>query len=118
MTLVREVNYAQAFSFKYSPRPGTPGADMDDQVPEDVKSGRLQQLQALLTEQQSGFNSSCDGRTFDLLLEKPGRHEGQLVGRSPYLQPVHLEADRSQIGEVVRVKVDAIGANSLSAHIV
>ncbi len=118
MDLVRQVNYAQAFSFKYSPRPGTPGADMEAQVPEEVKSVRLTRLQALLSEQQTRFNASCAGLTLDLLLEKPGRHPGQIVGRSPYLQPVHLDADRSQIGDIVPVHIDAIGANSLSAHIV
>ncbi|MEM7427799.1 MAG: tRNA (N6-isopentenyl adenosine(37)-C2)-methylthiotransferase MiaB [Pseudomonadota bacterium] len=118
MELVRQVRYAQAFSFKYSPRPGTPGADLTDQVAEEIKSERLARLQALLGEHQAGFNAACEGRTFDLLLEKPGRHPGQLVGRSPYLQPVHLDAGRAQIGEIVPVHIDAIGANSLSAHIV
>ncbi len=118
MKIVRDVEYAQAFSFKYSPRSGTPGADLADQVPEDVKSERLARLQSLLTEQQTAFNAACGGRTFDILLEKPGRHPGQLVGRSPYLQPVHVEASASQIGNIVPVRIDSVTSNSLSAHIV
>ncbi|NNF79615.1 MAG: tRNA (N6-isopentenyl adenosine(37)-C2)-methylthiotransferase MiaB [Rhizobiales bacterium] len=118
MKIVRDVNYAQAYSFKYSPRPGTPGADLETQVPEEVKSQRLQRLQALLGEQQTAFNVSCTGQKFDLLLEKPGRYPGQLVGRSPYLQPVHVTDTNAAIGDIVPVHIDAIGANSLSAHIV
>ena len=87
-------------------------------MPEEVKSERLQRLQALLGDQQSAFNASCAGQTFDLLLEKPGRHPGQLVGRSPYLQPVHVANTNASIGDIVPVHIDAIGANSLSAHIV
>ncbi|MCP5080085.1 MAG: tRNA (N6-isopentenyl adenosine(37)-C2)-methylthiotransferase MiaB [Alphaproteobacteria bacterium] len=118
LKIVRDVNYAQAYSFKYSPRPGTPGADLEAQVPEEVKSERLQRLQALLGEQQTAFNASCAGQKFDLLLEKPGRYPGQLVGRSPYLQPVHVTNTNAAIGDIVPVHIDAIGANSLSAHIV
>ena len=118
LKIVRDVNYAQAFSFKYSPRPGTPGADLEGQVPEEVKTERLHRLQALLSEQQSAFNAACAGQRFDLLLEKPGRHPGQLVGRSPYLQPVHVDNTTASIGDIVPVHIDAIGANSLSAHIV
>ncbi len=118
LKIVRDVNYAQAFSFKYSARPGTPGAELEGQVPEEVKSERLARLQALLSEQQSAFNASCAGQKFDLLLEKPGRHPGQLVGRSPYLQPVHVANTTASIGDIVPVHIDAIGANSLSAHIV
>ncbi len=118
LDLVRTVGYAQAYSFKYSPRPGTPAGERPDQVPEAVKSERLQRLQALLASQQKAFNRAMLGKTFDVLLERPGRHPGQLVGRSPYLQAVHLEADKTRIGELVKVCVDAVGANSLSAHIV
>ena len=75
----------------YSPRPGTPAADMDDQVPEEEKSERLQRLQALITRQQREFNAGFAGRTLDVLLEKPGRLSGQLVGRSPYLQAVQVD---------------------------
>ena len=118
MQLVREVTYAQAFSFKYSPRPGTPAAGHDAQVPEPVKAGRLAQLQALLSVQQAAFNEACVGRTLDVLLEKPGRKQGQLVGRSPYLQSVFLDAPGRRIGNTVRVEITATGPNSLTGHMV
>jgi tRNA-2-methylthio-N6-dimethylallyladenosine synthase len=114
--LVREVRYAQAFSFKYSPRPGTPAADLP-QLPEEVKSDRLRRLQALLSEQQAQFNSSCIGRTLPVLLERQGRYAGQLVGRSPYLQPVHLAGEELNKGDLVDAVIIGIGANSLSAQL-
>jgi len=86
-------------------------------VPEDVKSERLARLQNLLNEQQLQFNQNCIGNEFDLLLERPGRQEGQLVGRSPYLQSVFIDANDHKIGEIVRVCVDNVGPHSLSAHI-
>ena len=113
MTLVREVGFAQAYSFKYSPRPGTPAETMDDQVEEAVKTERLHALQALLVEQQADFAASLVGRTLPVLFERPGRKPGQIVGRSPYLQPVHLDADRARIGEIVDVTITATGRNSL-----
>ncbi|MEE4235909.1 MAG: tRNA (N6-isopentenyl adenosine(37)-C2)-methylthiotransferase MiaB [Anderseniella sp.] len=116
--LVRQVTYAQAFSFKYSPRPGTPAAGRDHQLPEEVKSVRLARLQALLLEQQAGFNAACIGRTLDVLLEKPGRKPGQLVGRSPYLQSVFVDAGNRAIGDIVRVEISATGPNSLTGHMV
>jgi tRNA-2-methylthio-N6-dimethylallyladenosine synthase len=118
MQLVRGVTYAQAFSFKYSPRPGTPAAGHHGQVPEDVKSDRLARLQALLGAQQADFNNACVGRTLDVLLEKPGRKAGQLVGRSPYLQSVFLEAGHRTIGETVRIEITGTGPNSLTGHMV
>jgi len=118
LALVKAVGYAQAYSFKYSPRPGTPAAERADQVPDAVKADRLQRLQHLLNSQQRAFNQAMLGTRFDVLLERPGRHRGQLVGRSPYLQAVHLDAGQARIGEIVPVVVDAIGANSLSAHII
>jgi tRNA-2-methylthio-N6-dimethylallyladenosine synthase len=118
MRLVEAVGYASAFSFKYSPRPGTPAADMDDQVPEEVKSERLARLQDLLNRQHRQFMESCLGREMDILIEKPGRHPGQLSGRSPYLQAVHIDESRYAIGDMVRVCIDGVGANSLSAHTV
>ncbi|HFC05018.1 MAG TPA: tRNA (N6-isopentenyl adenosine(37)-C2)-methylthiotransferase MiaB [Rhizobiales bacterium] len=118
LALVREVTYAQAYSFKYSVRPGTKAADMDEQIPEEVKSERLARLQILLNEQQLAFNTACMGRHFDLLLERPGRQEGQLIGRSPYLQAVHIDANGHKIGEIVPVCVDNVGPHSLSAHII
>jgi tRNA-2-methylthio-N6-dimethylallyladenosine synthase len=113
MRLVRKVPYAQAFSFKYSPRPGTPGAEMESQVPESVKDERLQRLQALLAEQQRGFAQSLVGSEIDLLLEKSGRQAGQLVGRSPWLQPVIVDERAGEIGDIIRVRIAQAGSNSL-----
>ena len=113
LSLIDEVGFSGSYSFKYSPRPGTPGADMDDQVPEDVKSERLQRLQDAIDRQQEAFNQSCVGRTFDVLFEKPGRHNGQLVGRSPYLQPVPVVAPSSLIGEIAAVTITEVLGNSL-----
>ena len=115
--LVGEIFFAQAFSFKYSPRPGTPAASLTDQVPDPVKSERLAQLQQLLARQQREFNDACVGRRLPVLLEKPGRHPGQLIGRSPYLQSVHLDADEHWIGEIVPVRISGAGQNSLSGSL-
>ncbi|MCJ8237103.1 tRNA (N6-isopentenyl adenosine(37)-C2)-methylthiotransferase MiaB [Peteryoungia algae] len=117
MTLVREVNYAQAYSFKYSTRPGTPGADLPDHVAEDVKTERLARLQALLLDQQQSFMQSMIGKTIDLLLEKPGRMPGQLIGRSPWLHSVNVDAKSSQIGDIIQVRITAAGPNSLFAEV-
>jgi tRNA-2-methylthio-N6-dimethylallyladenosine synthase len=117
LDLVDEIGFAQGFSFKYSPRPGTPAATMPKQVPDQVKAERLAELQALLTEQQQRFNDECIGRTLTVLLEKPGRHPRQLVGRSPYLQSVHLDADGIGIGEIVLVTISGAGPNSLSGRL-
>jgi tRNA-2-methylthio-N6-dimethylallyladenosine synthase len=112
LALVRAVGFAQAFSFKYSPRPGTP-ASSARQVPETVKDERLQTLQALLSEQQESFNRACAGRTFPVLFEKPGKKPGQAVGRSPYLQPVHVEGALPLTGEIHDVRIAAVLPNSL-----
>lgn len=117
LAVAREARYAGAFSFKYSPRPGTPAADRADQVPEDVKSDRLARLHALLGTQQKDFNQACLGRDMAILLEKPGRHPGQLIGRSPYLQSVYIDARGYSIGDMVNVTIDGVGSNALSAHI-
>jgi tRNA-2-methylthio-N6-dimethylallyladenosine synthase len=116
LDIVRQTNYAQCYSFKYSMRPGTPGADMDNQVDEDVKNDRLARLQALLNEQQLAFNKSCVGKTIEVLLEKPGRNAQQLIGRSPWLQSVVVPASCGQIGELVTVVVTQNNANSLLAE--
>ncbi|HHS82667.1 MAG TPA: TRAM domain-containing protein, partial [Devosia sp.] len=116
LSLVQEVGYASAYSFKYSPRPGTPGAALKDQVEGALADERLQQLQALIRQQQQAFNQRCKGRTLDVLLEKPGRREGQLAGRSPYLQAVHLQAPASAIGSIVPVHIRAVGPNSLEGE--
>ena len=117
LSVVREARYASAFSFKYSPRPGTPAAERADQVPDEIKSDRLARLQAVLGAQQQAFNQACLNREMAILLEKPGRHAGQLVGRSPYLQSVYIDAGTHGIGDMVNVTIDAVGSNSLSAHI-
>jgi tRNA-2-methylthio-N6-dimethylallyladenosine synthase len=114
MKLVEEIGFAQAYSFSYSIRPGTPSAAMENQVPEDVKNERLQRLQAVLNAQQIAFNRAMIGRVLPVLLEKPGKRAGQLVGRSPYLQAVHVMADPSEIGRVVDLRIDDIGHFSMS----
>ena len=127
MALVRDVNYAQAYSFKYSPRPGTPASVNTDQVPEEVKSERLQALQALLNEQQMTFNQAFVGKTMDVLLERDGKEDNQLVGRSPYLQAVHVSLNDMHSaldgasecsytdfkGRIVPVTIAEAGPNSL-----
>ena len=113
LSLLDEVGYAGAFSFKYSPRPGTPAADMPDLVPEAVKSERLYRLQAAIDRHQAAFNARCLGRSFEVLFEKTGRHAGQIVGRSPYLQPVQVMAPPTMIGDIAAVTISDIGANSL-----
>ncbi|QDC02821.1 tRNA (N6-isopentenyl adenosine(37)-C2)-methylthiotransferase MiaB [Mesorhizobium sp. 8] len=113
--IVREVGYASAFSFKYSPRPGTPGAEMDGHVAEQVKDERLQRLQALLVEQQQAFTVSMVGRTMPTLIEKPGRQAGQRVGRSPWLQPVIVDEKAGGIGDIIEVRITEAGYNSLHA---
>ena len=115
MRLIRDIGYAQAFSFKYSPRPGTPGADMADQVPDALKSERLQRLQALLAGQQAAFMQGLEGKTISVLLEKPGREFGQIAGRSPWLQPVVCSETVGKIGDIVNVRISRASANSLLA---
>jgi tRNA-2-methylthio-N6-dimethylallyladenosine synthase len=116
MRLVAEIGYASAFSFKYSPRPGTPGADMEGHVDEAVKSERLQRLQALLRTQQEAFAASLVGQTISVLIERPGRYAHQLAGRSPFLQPVVLPAEIGSIGDIVEVTIEATLPNSLLAR--
>jgi tRNA-2-methylthio-N6-dimethylallyladenosine synthase len=117
LDLVTTVGYASAYSFKYSRRPGTPAAALPGQVDESVKNDRLQRLQTLLENQQRAFNAKQIGRVLPILLEKPGRRAGQVIGRSPYLQSVHCEAPLSQIGEIVSVEIIDAGHNSLSARL-
>jgi tRNA-2-methylthio-N6-dimethylallyladenosine synthase len=115
--LVEAVGYAQAYSFKYSPRPGTPGAVMPRQVPEDVKDERLQRLQTLLRKQQSAFNRACIGRRLGVLLDRRGRRDGQFVGRSPYLQAVHVDAPADLFGTIVEVDVNSATLSSLGGAV-
>jgi tRNA-2-methylthio-N6-dimethylallyladenosine synthase len=111
--LVSEVGFSGAFSFKYSPRPGTPGADMTGQIDEGVKSERLARLQRAIDQSQAAFNHGCLNRTLSVLFERPGRYSGQLVGRSPYLQPVQAAAPATLIGEIAAVTITEISSNSL-----
>ena len=112
LRLMSEVGFASAYSFKYSPRPGTLAADMD-QLPEAVKDERLQRLQCDVERHQAAFMARCRGMTFDVLFEKPGRHPGQIVGRSPYLQPVPVIAPAALIGEIAPVTITEVRTNSL-----
>jgi tRNA-2-methylthio-N6-dimethylallyladenosine synthase len=118
LDLIEAVGFAGAFSFAYSPRPGTPAAEMDGQVPDELKSERLQRLQSLITRRKRAFNASFAGRGFNVLLEKPGRLPGQLTGKSPYLQMVQVMAPSHLVGEIVPVTVTEIGTNSLFGEMV
>jgi tRNA-2-methylthio-N6-dimethylallyladenosine synthase len=117
LEIVRAVNYAQAYSFKYSPRPGTPAAAMEDQLPRSVMDERLQQLQALLNEQQLDFNRRRVGRRTDVLLERSGKKPEQMIGKTPWLQSVHLETVAG-IGELIEVELVSAGPNSLAGTVI
>ena len=112
LELAREVGYASAFSFKYSPRPGTPAAG--DRIPEEAKSGRLAALRQVLDAQRAAFNRATLGRTCPVLLERPGRHAGQLVGRSPWMQAVRVDAPAAAIGRIVDVALVGAGPNGMA----
>ncbi len=116
MKVVKEIGYVQAFSFKYSRRPGTPGSVMPMQVPDSVKASRLQILQDELQQQTTTFAEALVGHAMDVLVEKPGRHEGQLVGRSPYLQPVFFDGQADEIGKMVPVDIIGVQSHSLAAR--
>jgi tRNA-2-methylthio-N6-dimethylallyladenosine synthase len=116
LALLEEVGFAQAYAFKYSPRPGTPASGMD-QLADEVKDRRLQRVLEVVEAGQAAFNTSSVGSVFPVLLERPGRHPGQLVGRSPYMQSVHVSADSSFCGHVVEVEILAAGANSLKGRL-
>ena len=117
MDLVREIGFVQAYSFKYSPRPGTPAAAHDLQVPEKVKSERLAELQDLLNTQQREFNTQCVGQHLKVLLDRRGRHDGQLIGRSPYMQAVHVDADADKMGTIVDLEIISAHGNSLGGRL-
>ncbi len=118
LRLIADVFYAQSFSFKYSPRPGTPAAEMSDQVAEPIKAERLAELQALLKRQQDKFNRAAVGKVMPVLFDRPGRSPGQLVGRSPWLQPVHADAGAVDMGAMRDVRIRAAHANSLAGELV
>lgn len=117
MRVVETVGYGSAYSFKYSPRPGTPAAEVEQQVEEAVKDERLQRLQALLNRQQKTFNEATIGRVFPVLLERPGKFAGQMIGRSPYLQSVHVRDVADLKGQLVEVKITAAHGNSLTGEL-
>ena len=118
MTLVKQIGFAQAYSFKYSSRPGTPATALGGHVDETVKTERLLALQTLLADQQRKFNDSIIGKEVEILLEKPGRYPGQFVGRSPYLQPVHVGSKEGAmplaVGDLIEVKITESFPNSLA----
>jgi tRNA-2-methylthio-N6-dimethylallyladenosine synthase len=118
LEIVEHVGFAQAYSFKYSPRPGTPAALMPAQVAEEVKIDRLHRLQRVLDRHQTAFNLRCVGSTLPVLFDRRGRKAGQLVGRSPYLQAVHAEADSSVLGNILPVEIRSAGPNSLAGVLV
>jgi tRNA-2-methylthio-N6-dimethylallyladenosine synthase len=117
LALVAEVGFAQAYSFKYSARPGTPASTLGNQVPDAVKAERLARLQQLLDRQQAAFNERCVGRILPVLFEKLGKRPGQLVGRSPYLQAVHAEAGPDWLGQILPIEISSFGPNSLAGVI-
>ncbi|OHC98390.1 MAG: tRNA (N6-isopentenyl adenosine(37)-C2)-methylthiotransferase MiaB [Sphingomonadales bacterium RIFCSPLOWO2_12_FULL_63_15] len=114
LRIVDAVGYAQCYSFKYSPRPGTPAADMEGQVPAAVMDERLARLQAAINRHQVAFNSATVGRRTDILLERKGRYPGQLIGKTPWLQSVHVTAPDSAIGDLIEVDIISAGPNSLA----
>jgi len=116
LAIVEEVGYASSFTFKYSPRPGTPAAAMD-QVAEEVKSERLQRLQAAIERHQRAFNAARVGTVAEVLFERRGRHPGQIAGRAPWLQPVQVQGDESLIGSIARVTISRLDANSLHGEL-
>jgi tRNA-2-methylthio-N6-dimethylallyladenosine synthase len=118
LALVRDVGFAQSYSFQYSRRPGTPAAAARKQIPDPIKEARLQALQSLLGEQRVAFDASLVGRVIDVLFEKPGRRAGQAIGRSPYLQAVHVEHAAALIGEIRPVRIEAVFPNSLKGSLV
>ena len=118
LALVSKVGYASAYSFKYSPRPGTPAATAEIQVPESVKSERLESLQQLLNAQQFAFNKGTEGKIVDILVERAGGRDGQMAGRSPYMQAVHFIGNPDQIGQIVPCRLSEARQNSMTGDIV
>ncbi len=116
LSLIEAVGYASAYSFKYSARPGTPAASMDDQIASEVMDERLQRLQALVIEKQMAFNRASVGKDIDILIERKGRHAGQMIGRSPWLQSVHVETDALP-GDIIAVTTTSAGQNSLAGAV-
>ena len=115
---VDDVGFVTAYTFKYSPRPGTPAATMADQIAPEVMDDRLQRLQALINRQQRAFNEASVGKRTSILLERKGKLPGQLIGKSPWLQSVHVFAEAAVIGDLIEVDLVSAGANSLAGDLV
>ena len=118
LNLISEIKFLQSYSFKYSPRPGTPGALLEDQVPEQVKSERLAALQDILVRHQTAFNPESVGSIMPVLFDRRGRKPDQIVGRSPFMQPIHVNASKEYFGQIVDVRLLSATSNSLSGEIV
>jgi tRNA-2-methylthio-N6-dimethylallyladenosine synthase len=118
LSIVRETRYSYAYSFKYSPRPGTPAATMDGQIAPEIADERLQRLQALISDQQAEFNRATLGKRTSVLLEKPGKLAGQLIGKSPWLQSVHIMGSGLSIGDIVDVDIVEAGPLSLKGELI
>jgi len=116
LQIVDAVRYASAYSFKYSARPGTPAAAMEDQIPPEIMDERLQRLQERINSHQLAFNRSKVGVDTEVLIERKGKHDGQMIGRSPWLQSVHFDTD-AQVGETVEVTLVAAGPNSMGGAV-
>ncbi len=118
LKLIERVKYAQAYSFKYSIRPGTPAGAMENQVPEDIKNERLYRLQDLLNAQQLSFNQSFIGKTLNVLFERDGKHEGQLIGKTPYLQSIYVKANQRLKGQILETKITQAKQNGLAGDLI
>ncbi len=118
LNLVKEVGYAQCYSFKYSPRPGTPAADMDSQIPDEIKSERLQVLQELIAEQQRKFNESCLAQEMEILFDRKGKYAGQIMGKSAYMQSVHVNSAEDYAGRLALVKITMARGSSLAGKMI
>ena len=118
MNLAKEVGFTLSYSFKYSPRIGTPGALMENQIPEEVKTERLSRLQDLLFTQQKAFNEGYVGKVMPVLLDRKGKKESQLLGKTPYAQSVYVEAPERLYGHCVEVKIEKASSNSLTGSVV
>jgi tRNA-2-methylthio-N6-dimethylallyladenosine synthase len=118
MALVRDVGYASCYSFKYSPRPGTPGAAMGGIVPEKIKDERLQELQAVLFAQQKDYNAAAKGKVFSVLFDRKGEKHAQLLGKTPYMQSVYVDAPERLFGQIVDVKITNAFQNGMAGEII
>jgi len=118
LSLIKEVGYAQCYSFKYSMRPGTPAAEAKNQIPEEVKTARILEIQELINSEQQKFNNNFIGRTLSVLFDRNGRYEGQVIGKSEYMQSVHIDNGKHLINKIVQVKITKSLQNSLTGELV